>query len=215
MSDFDYQPPEHGSPAPEADQTPESGFTSVAIGGKTYRVPVDMAESIEAERNKPTYTPPPQDVEPQHTDSEEFWENPQSYIQSQIQKGIQEGIKKMKVENATHSAEQKFWGDFYQKNPHLKQIDSYLQHLAMQNVEKLKRYNGDTTKMANFIADLGNKELQKFGKTPQTSEVFVEGAAQPTPAVPQPSHSPNKVATMGDVLRKRREGRRKARLGAS
>jgi hypothetical protein len=213
LSDFDYQPPADGSPAPS-----ESPMTEVAIGGKTYRVPSEMAESINAERQaiqQPTpANPQPQTEAPNPQDDEAFWADPQAYIQQQIDQGIQAGMQQVQQRTQAQQAESQFWDKFYTNNPHLKKIDNYLKFTASQNVEHMKQFNGDHTKIANYIADLGNKELQKFGATPQTSGVFVEGSAQPTPVAPQSTQSKSNVTTMGDVLRKRRENRRKARLGA-
>ena len=207
MSDFDHQP------EPQAENT---GVVDLAIGGKTYKVPAEMAAGIEAERqaSQPTPANPQPQAQSQPQDDDAFWENPQNYIQQQIEQGVQQRVQQMEQRQTAQQAEAQFWDSFYTNNPHLKKIDNYLKFTASQNVEHMKQFNGDHTKIANYIADLGNKELQKFGATPQTSDVFVEGPAQPTPAAPQSSQGRSNVTTMGDVLRKRRENRRKARLGA-
>lgn len=211
MSDFDQK---IETPEPQSE-----GMASVVIDGTTYRVPQGMADGINSER---ATQPTPANPEPQvqatpgipEADSEEFWADPQKYINERIKAGVQDGIKSVEVKQNAQNAEQKFWKGFYAKNPHLKQIDSYMEFIAGKNAGNLAQFKGDHTKIANYIADLGNKELQKFGKTPETSAVFVEGSAQPTTVVPTPpqkTRSDN--VTMGDVLKKRRETRRKARLG--
>lgn len=221
MSDFEFaQPPADGTPAPDTD-APSS--VEVAIGGKTYRVPADMAASLDSERTAAPAQQPqtvglaqPPDTQTglSPADDDQFWTDPQAFINQKIQEGLSQGFQQQNQHQQAQQAESQFWDGFYQKNPHLKQIESYVTHLATQNVNQLKQFNGDQVKIANYIADLGNKELHKFGKTPNTSEVFVEGTAQPTPQVTTPPQKPDNVTTMGDVLRKRRENRRKARLGA-
>ena len=211
MSDFEYNaPPADGSPAPTGGETVE-----IAIGGKTYSVPKELADGVNSERANMAPSPSPAAPEaPQQVHNEdEFWADPQKYINDQISNGMKQQQEAQKAQQAGAKAEKKFWKDFYGKNPHLKQIDSYIEHLAATNISQLKAFNGDTTKIANYIADLGNKEMHKFGKTPETSQVFVEGSAQPTTAVPQPPSQGNHNATIRDVLNKRRKRRTNARLG--
>ena len=210
MSDFEYKaPPADGEAAPS-----ETPMVEMAIGGKTYSIPAEMAEGINTERASVPSPANPQPVAaPVQHDEDAFWADPQAYITKQVQDGIKVAEQQINQRQAGKTAEQKFWKDFYGKNPHLKAIDSYVEHLAAQNVNKLKQFNGDTTKIANYIADLGNKEMHKFGKTPETSQVFVEGTPQPTTHLSQPTQTGTKNTTMGDVLRKRRDKRRSARLG--
>lgn len=211
MSNFDYQaPPADGTPAPQG----QHETVDIAIGGKTYSVPKELADGVNAERAQaPSAAPATPAASAQVHNEDEFWADPQKYITDQIQTGMKAERTAQDNRTAGVNAEKKFWKGFYGKNPHLKQIDSYVEHLAAQNVNALKQFNGDTTKIANYIADLGNKEMHKFGKTPEVSGVFVEGAAQPTTVVSQPTPASDDKATIRSVLNKRRQKRTNARLG--
>lgn len=169
------------------------GMVTVTINGQEYIVPEAMAQALQAEQasnqkklqsqkeqsqqeketllsriNNMTVTPP---KEPEMDD--EFWVQPEKYIQNAINKAVKVTQEQMRTEYQQDVTEKQFWADFYSKNPDLKEHKFIVEAVvARDNAELAKMTVEDA---AEAIEERVKKEILKFSpKQTKTEEVVVE-----------------------------------------
>jgi hypothetical protein len=99
----------------------------------------------------------------------------------------------------------RFWDDFYKAHKDLKNDHFLVQATLTANLNDLA--NVPVAEAMNKLADLTRENIMRYSKKGSGRKARVEGNDPPQPR-PQPREEPT-VVTLGDILRARREARRK------
>lgn len=99
----------------------------------------------------------------------------------------------------------KFWEDFYKDHKDLKDDHFLVQSTLSANMAALA--NVPVADAMNKLADLTRQNIMRYSQKGAGRKARVEGNDPPQPR-PQPREEPT-VVTLGDILRSRREARRK------
>lgn len=226
------------SKKPEAKpDAPAQNFgVEVEIAGKKYMVTSEMANAINAEkanqkgeierqlqnlgrkiedvastslrREKPAESK----KEPSDDD---FWANPAEFfkaLRSDILGQVEEKVKGVKSEltnayTADRSTES-FWNSFYDDNKDLKEDKFIVDAVMKRDWDEIKDMKAGEAK--KILADRARQTLLKYTKTEQPgSQPKVEGVGGKKASADR--DEPAKVTSLSDIIKSRREARRKTR----
>lgn len=227
------------NPNPKADAAAAQNFgVEVEIAGKKYMVTAEMASAINAEKANRSgeierhlqnlgrkiedvaSTALRRDGKPDDKKSDDkpkidFWDNPEAFFQNletRILGQVEEKVNGVKSELTSaytndRSTEQ-FWNGFYTDHKDLKEDKFIVDAVMRRDWDELKDMKSAEAK--KILADRAREVLLKHGKTEkQDRDVQVEGAgALKTKADKQ---DVPKVTSLTDVIKARREARRKSR----
>lgn len=101
---------------------------------------------------------------------------------------------------------QRFWDDFYKENEDLKQDHDLVQATLAANMQDLA--NRPVPDAMKRLGELVRERILRYSRKTPGRKARVEGNEPPQPR-PQTRQEPNKVVTLGDILKARREARRK------
>lgn len=164
--------------------------------------------------------PPPTPVQisdSEADDDDTDWDNlifsdPKGAVKKIKEQAVAEAKRDLRKEYSTDQQTNKFWSDFYGAHQDLKDDHDLVEVMLEKHMSEI----GDlpVAKAMEKLADLTRKRIMRYSgnKGQPRSRAVAEGASPPTakkPKVEQP-----KATTLSDIIRNRREGRRKAASAA-
>lgn len=221
--------PQAQQPAPQPEpnpQAPAGDIQAVTMGGQTYYVPAQVAETMRAqqamiEQTQQQYQAAPQGQAPQppasaqdEIDPDLIYTDPARYTQLVQQRAVQQAKAEMTAEYKRDQGLQKFFNDFYSQHNDLKDSDDLVRQELQAN------YNAWADKPAREVHDLLADKVRnrilgyvsRYGSTTsggnQTPRTTVEGGPQHQAQQPAPQAESPKTAS--NIVAMRRAKRRQA-----
>lgn len=225
------------SPKPEGAQPAQNFGVEVEIAGKKYMVTAEMANAINAEKANRSgeierhlqslgrkiedvaSTALRRDGKPEAKADDkpkmDFWDNPEQFfesLRSDILSKVEEKVNGVKTEltsaYTSDRSTEKFWDGFYTDHKDLKEDKFIVDAVMRRDWDELKDMKSAEAK--KILADRARKVLLKHGKTEKPDrDVQVEGAGA-LKAKTDKQDAP-KVTSLTEVIKARREARRKSR----
>lgn len=226
-----------GGPVPA--ETPAPEFVEIKIDGKTYSVTPEVAEAMQARERSFNQrfsqqgqelgqlrqmvntinqsNQRPQDPAPGPADDPDlpFFESPSRAIKQFGQTLRQELTQELRQQYQIEREREAWWGHFYRDNPQFVGKEAVVNAVLVQSFDAIKDLPGPQArqKLAESINELVGSFQQPGTRQPASSRPAVtERASGPRAPVASPAE-PEGPTTLTEILMKRREQRRAARLG--
>lgn len=178
---------------------------------------IDML--IDQNRMLQRMIPPPTPVLNSDSEAEDdtdwdtlMFANPKEAVKKIKEQAVNEAKRDLRREYSNDQSTNKFWTDFYNANADLKEDHDLVETLLEKHMAEI----GDlpVAKAMEKLADLTRKRIMRYsgGKGQSRSRAVAEGASPPTSK--KPAADKPKVTTLTDIIRNRRESRRKAASAA-
>jgi hypothetical protein len=193
------------SPEPEPTPEPEPAKTTVvSIGGRTFEVPLEVAEAYAQENARQPEPEPRPTPEDSSSDWDDIWYSDPKAAAERIR---QETVQAVRQEYAQEQAKQQFWNDFYTENPSLKGRDSFVQTVMREEWSQLQNMSsGKATR--DRLAEMTKTRIldlvSEFRPREVPNDTSLETGSGPGPVQPQASEPP---ASLSNLIRERRSKR--------
>lgn len=218
--------PPADDPPTNPDDPPASQTRTIEIGGRMQEVPVEVADSIEAERQRieeerqrleqerQQMTTPEPDPNKGDDFDEKFWANPRQAVDDLVSQRIESTKEELTAEQRKQQEQEKFWGDFYGRYPELKGDSDIVEMVLNRNWSELSRLEVEPA-----MDELAKRSAQRIGKTLTSQQPPADKhrtASEPaTPGGDTPPSHPNNdeppaSTSLSQLLKERRAKRQQA-----
>lgn len=174
-------------------------------------------ELEELRKRTPPPTPKDPAPRPQADDfnwDEELFRNPRKTLEKHGQMVAEQVTKQLTSQYQRDRGTQKFWEEFYEKHPDLKQDHDLIEVTLNSNLSKLATMQ--VPDAIERLAELTRDRILRYAggaaksRTPRARAEGAKGTVSPTP--PKEPEAP-KILSISEILRKRKDDRRKKAAG--